>query len=65
MVATTHDCPGGCGAKVPRSKLACLDCWYLLPAGLRRRVSANRGRNLSVVAEALRWYRDNVTGRQA
>lgn len=62
MKSIDHDCPGGCGTKVAQSRLACRLCWYLLPADLRRRVSA-RGRSLTVVAEALRWYRDNVTGR--
>jgi hypothetical protein len=55
-----HRCPGGCGTLVAHSKLACPDCWYLLPVELRRRVS--RGRSLAAVSEALTWYRANVRG---
>lgn len=59
---TEHDCPGGCGRSVPRAKLACLDCWYLLPADLRRPLDRFGGRKLEHVSRALQWYRENVRG---
>lgn len=57
-----HRCPGGCGTMVARSRLACLDCWHLLPAELRRRVIRGRGRDLQAISEALAWFRANVRG---
>ena len=36
---TTHVCPGGCGAQVPRHQYACQADWKRLPAGLRRTIS--------------------------
>lgn len=61
-MTAAHRCPGGCGTLVARSKLACPDCWYLLPAELRRRVIRGRGRDLAAISEALNWYRVNVRG---
>lgn len=58
---SAHDCPGGCGREVPHSKLACSDCWWLLPVEHRKAVT-NAGSliRLGVVGEALRWYRENM-----
>lgn len=60
MKPTDHDCPGGCGRPVPRGLLACPACWSLLPAEMRRRVLHARGRDLTLISEALTWYRANV-----
>jgi hypothetical protein len=57
-----HRCPGGCGVMVARARLACPDCWPLLPAELRRRVIRGRGRDLAAISRALAWYRDHVRG---
>lgn len=60
-----HDCPGGCGAEVPHNKLACLDCWWLLPVELRKSVTNARGGNrLAAVGEAAKWLRENVAEGQ-
>lgn len=60
---TSHACPGGCGARVPRARLACRGCWFRLPLPLRNAIKAHYGRNrtahLEAVAAASRWYRDN------
>lgn len=62
----THDCPGGCGAQVPRHQLACKPCWYRLPKPLRDDVNAGyrtRATDPSAHRRALReaslWYRAN------
>jgi hypothetical protein len=60
----THDCPGGCGADVPRRLLACRDCWWLLPTDLRRAVQRGGTGRLHAVADALRWYRENRETRR-
>ena len=65
-VSDTHDCPGGCGAQVPRHHLACPRCWSRLPAYLRDPVNAayrtrrsNPGAHRSAVSTAVTWYRNN------
>ena len=72
----THRCPGGCGiGRINPNRLACRDCWYRLPRGIRAVVMASwqprrfqgEGRespeHRRAVAIALEWYRDNpLTG---
>lgn len=61
---TSHACPGGCGTRVPRHRLACRACWPRLPLPLRRAIwthheSGNKVAHLEALAAASRWYRDN------
>lgn len=65
-MADTHDCPGGCGARVPQHQLACKPDWYRLPAPLRRAVNdAYRRRAVdprphrAALRAALIWYRSS------
>lgn len=57
----THTCPGGCGRAVPHHRFACHDCWFELPAGLRRAISANYrirpNAHAEAMSEATAWYR--------
>lgn len=58
-----HDCPGGCGSKVPHAKLACFECWWLLPEEMRKAITDARGHERLVeVGKAARWYREHVAG---
>jgi hypothetical protein len=60
-VEPPHECPGGCGREVPHNKLACPDCWWLLPIDMRKAITGARGRNrLQLVGEAVGWYREHV-----
>lgn len=34
-----HDCPGGCGRRIHRARLACPQDWASLPAPLRGRIN--------------------------
>lgn len=56
----THDCPGGCGRRVPRHHFACRPCWYRLPVDLRRPIAATHGRDfgahMAAMDDAIRWY---------
>jgi hypothetical protein len=46
---------------VPHTKLACRNCWLLLPENQRTAVVRARGDDrLRVVGEALAWYRAHV-----
>lgn len=60
---STHACPGGCGAQVPRARLACKSCWYRLPAAYRAEIRAAYGRDArahrDAVTAALAWYREH------
>lgn len=65
----THDCPGGCGAQVPRHRLACESDWFRLPAVLRNEITyAYRRRTKEpslhrrLLREAFLWYRHNPRG---
>lgn len=66
-VAGAHDCPGGCGAAVKRSQLACRTDWYRLPRDLRDAIDAtyhsraveSARDHRTLLAEALKWYRDH------
>jgi hypothetical protein len=60
-----HDCPGGCGCRVPYRLLACRNCWYLLPADQRNAITRARGgHRLQLVGEAVGWYREYVPDGQ-
>jgi hypothetical protein len=63
----THDCPGGCGRPVERHRVACRECWYRLPADLRRAITNNWKRNLDAhrlaLVDAVQWYRDHPAVR--
>ena len=73
MSDTRHDCPGHCGRRVARSRLACAPCWFRLPEQMRATVTradnirrrkprdadAIRGHRSAIVA-AFNWYRDNT-----
>lgn len=41
----THECPGGCGSRIPRHDFACLDCWHRLPVPHRRAIVRHFRRN--------------------
>lgn len=46
---------------MPHHKVACFQCWGLLPAPLRVAVTRSRGGNrLAAVGDAARWLRENV-----
>jgi hypothetical protein len=50
---------------VPHNKLACRDCWWLLPTDMRKAITdARGGRRLQLVGEAVGWYRQHVHGGQ-
>jgi hypothetical protein len=58
-----HDCPGGCGARVPRWKFACKPCWFRLPREIREKISAQYRRDAAAhraaMREAMVWYQDH------
>lgn len=61
---TSHTCPGGCGAHVPRHRLACRSCWSRLPQALQRAIwqhheSGDRAAHAGAVSAAVDWYRAN------
>lgn len=65
-MSDTHDCPGGCGAQVPRHQLACKPCWYRLPKPFRDAINyayRNRAKNptghRAALRKAFEWYRSN------
>jgi hypothetical protein len=65
-MATTHPCPGGCGADVPDHQVACKPDWARLPKPLRDEIDAaytrrraDSLRHARAVSQALRWYRAN------
>lgn len=59
----SHECPGGCGARVIGQRLACSSCWFRLPREVRIRVNENYRRSAErhaiVVHEAYTWYHNN------
>lgn len=65
----SHDCPGGCGARVAGTKLTCHPCWDRLPRPLQR-ITRNAWRGtphdrrpyLNACAAVLRWYRAHPGG---
>lgn len=40
--AATHECPGGCGERLPSHLFACTKCWRLLPHDLRQALVRTR-----------------------
>ena len=66
-MTTAHDCPGGCGQQVSRTKFACLICWRRLPADLRRPITRLHNRDLlghiQAMSDARRWYRETARDR--
>lgn len=65
-MADTHDCPGGCGAQVPRHHLACPQDWKRLPLPLQRelnfwyrRRTTHARQYQDARAKCLDWYRTN------
>lgn len=68
----THNCPACRTPGVPDSRLACVPCWYRLPADLRGRVwNAYDSRNTHprnhalAVRAAITWYRENSPTTEA
>jgi hypothetical protein len=60
--ARTHECPGGCGNRVARTRFSCRTCWYRLPADLRdgiRQAHRNSEKHYVAVANARDWYADH------
>jgi hypothetical protein len=62
----THVCPGGCGAEVAYTRLACPADWFRLPKPLRdeinaayRRRASDPARHRQALADAMNWYRAN------
>jgi hypothetical protein len=58
----THECPGGCGARVERHRYACRPCWYRLPAphrdAIRRNRRHNEGHALALHAASI-WFAEH------
>jgi hypothetical protein len=56
-----HDCPGGCGNRVPHHLFACRRCWGRLPTSLRVPINETHLRAVvghrQAMANALEWYR--------
>lgn len=66
MSGTTHECPGGCGAAVPRHLYACKACWYLLPRHIQRRItqsyrSGSVSEHVAAMEHAADFYREGRT----
>jgi hypothetical protein len=75
---TTHDCPCGCGERIPRNKLACKAGWVRLPQPLRVEVTAAwraigeaaddeaeraaRTQHTHLVRRSLTWFRNHPEG---
>lgn len=66
MADDTHACPGGCGERVPGSRLSCPADWFRLPKPIRDEVNAayrarrsNPARHLRALRDAGHWYRAN------
>ena len=38
IASTHHQCPGGCGKRIPNSLLACSMHWYRVPRDLRHKI---------------------------
>jgi hypothetical protein len=61
--ARTHECPGGCGTRVERTRFSCRSCWYRLPEKLRDRIRQAHHRNSEehyvAMANARDWYADH------
>lgn len=58
---STHECPGNCGTRVHRDKLACPTDWYRLPSELRSAVTRafkaqDRRAHRAALVAAMRWY---------
>lgn len=58
----THLCPGCWAAQVPRNRLSCPRCWFLLPPDLRAKIwrefraGAGSPAHLRAIGEAVAWY---------
>lgn len=63
MSGFDHDCPGDCGAAVPRYLFACRPCWFRLPIGIRNAVVDNyrvdEAAHMRAMSEAFEWYSAN------
>lgn len=63
MADRTHACPGKCGQRIPRRRLACPTDWARLPSDLRNAVTDNYRRNpdahFAAVRDAVEWYAAN------
>lgn len=59
---STHDCPCGCRAQIPRHRFSCYDSWQRLPVELKRAITGNYRRNpiahARAMGEARAWLRD-------
>lgn len=68
MTPPPHECPGCGRPDVPFEHLACHDCWYRLPATLRRAVNGTVRRGGEAHAAALRmahrWYQRNPAPKE-
>lgn len=63
-MTTTHGCPG-CGVLIGPSGLACVACWYLLPADIRDEVNRayrcrmnDPARHRAAIIAVIEWYRE-------
>lgn len=58
-----HDCPGGCGRSVPDEKVACKDCFSLLPLDLQAELRTARGEDRADAGvRAVAWMRAELEG---
>ena len=63
-VTDTHDCPAGCGLRVPRRHYACRVDWYRLPWEVRERILAAyrgglAGEHIAAMDAAQVWFDQN------
>jgi hypothetical protein len=62
-----HDCPAGCGARVPGDRFACPTDWRRLPQVLRRAISMTFRRDpmahAAAMSAAVAWYREHPHNR--
>ena len=61
---TSHECPGGCGSRVPGALFTCKPDWFRLPHALRSAISAawrdgDKSAHGQAMTRALDWYRRN------
>ena len=63
-VTDTHDCPAGCGLRVPRGHYACGVDRYRLPREIRARIRAAKlaglaGEHIAAMDAARVWFDQN------
>lgn len=60
---TTHECPGGCGSRVPRHRFACPPCWFRLPVPHRRAIERHHRRHTQshslAMHAAVNWFKEH------